>query len=441
MGKGVKCKQIHSKLLHGCTIQYVIANKANVHGTKLNKEITVPNNEYLSVVDDPHIPGGGTVMLLQTIQSGDSIYDVLVQFDTGCNKSLVTHSFANKNNLQSIPTMYYIKTVGNDWEHRDGCSYMITLTDRFGNKHYIHAFGVDSIGECMEVPDLSTVRELFPDVPDSTFLPQREKEIDVLLGLNQFGLFPTLSDDKYRVGNLQALSSLFGSGFCIAGSHPKIKSFKVDISPSVSAFLNIAKLEIQHKKEPDLFQMDQMILQPTYRCQDCHNCTCSHDNSDKMSPQQLSEKKRFDDSVTISGGKTLVSFPLVKDPSILKDNRCNIFKRSEAMWNNLNKNSLLDRYNEAFKELIDKGAVVEISREELEAWPGVKNYVSHHAVVQPSKPTTPVRVVTNSSQKNNGSSLNECCLAGPNQLADIFKLLIGFRMVEHAFSYDLSKAY
>ena len=62
-------------------------------------------------------------------------------------------------------------------------------------------------------------------------------------------------------------------------------------------------------------------------------------------------------------------------------------------------------------------------------------------MLQPWKVTTPLRIVSNSSQENNGSSLNDTLPKGPNCLCDLHKLLIKFRTYEVGLSFDLSKAY
>ena len=70
-------------------------------------------------------------------------------------------------------------------------------------------------------------------------------------------------------------------------------------------------------------------------------------------------------------------------------------------------------------------------------------YVSHHAVFKPGSTTTPLRIVTNTSLKNAnaGISPNECMQEGPNALAPLLEVIIGFRMYEVGLAYDMTKAY
>ena len=84
--------------------------------------------------------------------------------------------------------------------------------------------------------------------------------------------------------------------------------------------------------------------------------------------------------------------------------------------------------------------MVKLSKEELESWQGPINYISHHGVEQDSI-TTPLRIVSNSSLKNGGKSLNDCLITGPKSLNSMFDIMVRFRSYEVGIVFDLSKAY
>ena len=56
-------------------------------------------------------------------------------------------------------------------------------------------------------------------------------------------------------------------------------------------------------------------------------------------------------------------------------------------------------------------------------------------------PTTPFRIVTNSSLKNGVRSLNDCLPKGPNSLNSMFDIMVRFRCYECGLVFDLTKAY
>ena len=100
----------------------------------------------------------------------------------------------------------------------------------------------------------------------------------------------------------------------------------------------------------------------------------------------------------------------------------------------------LEAYSKEIQKYIDRGGVVKLSKDEIENWKGPVNYISHHGVVTAS-PTTPLRVVTNSSLNNGGRSLNDCLPTGPNSLNPMLDIMIRFRCHEVGMMFDLTKAY
>jgi len=98
---------------------------------------------------------------------------------------------------------------------------------------------------------------------------------------------------------------------------------------------------------------------------------------------------------------------------------------------------------EELKKAMDRGAIVKLSQQEMEDYQGPVSYVAHHGVHKPDSPTTPLRVVTNTSLKNVNAKLspNDCMQVGPNALSSLLEVLVGFRMYEVALVYDMTKAY
>ena len=98
-------------------------------------------------------------------------------------------------------------------------------------------------------------------------------------------------------------------------------------------------------------------------------------------------------------------------------------------------------YNSELKKFLDRGAITKMSQEEIGSYTGPVSYVSHHGVHKPDSTTTPLRIVTNTSLKNGncGMSPNECMQEGPNALASLIEVLVGFRMHEVALHYDMTR--
>ena len=268
-----------------------------------------------------------------------------------------------------------------------------------------------------------------------------EKPIDILMGLNFLGLHPEGGKGKDKVGNLRALTNEFSHGWVIGGSHPKLRPLKAKRNFQVSLMANINKIEIIPPVYKDFLELENLGVEPPKRCQKCKNCKFCSEEGLLLSCQEEEELKMINENVSVKDGKTKIKYPFVKDPNHLLDNRVSMLKRAQSLEKSLTRRKLRESYDEEFKKFIERGVISEVSKDELDSYSGPRNFISHHGVEQPWKITTPLRIVSNSSQENNGSSLNECLPKGPNCLSNLFRLLVRFRTHEVGLVFDLSKAY
>ena len=136
-----------------------------------------------------------------------------------------------------------------------------------------------------------------------------------------------------------------------------------------------------------------------------------------------------------------VSYPVKSDPSTcLVNNRWSVLGFQINQERLQIKSGVSNAYNDEFEKFMDRGAIVPITGEELHSYSGPVNYVTHHSVLKDSM-TTPVRLVSNSSVKNNGTSLNDCLVKGPDTLNPMLDNLIRFRGYEVGICFDITKAY
>ena len=92
--------------------------------------------------------------------------------------------------------------------------------------------------------------------------------------------------------------------------------------------------------------------------------------------------------------------------------------------------------------MIQYGALVELSPDEMAMWDGPTHYVSLQHVINEDSTTTPIRIVTNSSLSDRcGISLNGILMKGPNTLCDQWSILNRWRSYEVAMCSDVTKAY
>ena len=108
------------------------------------------------------------------------------------------------------------------------------------------------------------------------------------------------------------------------------------------------------------------------------------------------------------GGQWMVSFPWVRDASLLPDNKT----QAEALLYNqerrlLKSPELARAYNEQIEELTKLGFARKLSQDEINQYEGPVFYLPHHGVLRKENTSTPLRIVFNSSVVYNGHCLNE----------------------------------
>jgi hypothetical protein len=169
-------------------------------------------------------------------------------------------------------------------------------------------------------------------------------------------------------------------------------------------------------------------------CPDCQDAALIH------SQKEQDELELLQKSIKLENGQLVVSYPFIKSPECFPNNRDSAVAMSIKQEARLKKKGILDKYNEELYKYITSGILVPISEQEMLEYQGPVNYISHHAVEKPS-PTTPFRIVTNSSLKNSVRSLNDCLPRGPNSLNSMFDIMVRFRCHPVGLVFDLTKAY
>ena len=84
-----------------------------------------------------------------------------------------------------------------------------------------------------------------------------------------------------------------------------------------------------------------------------------------------------------------------------------------------------------------------MTQDEFDDYSGPISFVTHHHVMKLGSTSPPLRIVTNTSFVNEHAKLspNNYMQEGPNALASLLEVIIGFRMIKVALVYDLTKAY
>ena len=101
--------------------------------------------------------------------------------------------------------------------------------------------------------------------------------------------------------------------------------------------------------------------------------------------------------------KWQASYPWIKDPRQLPDNRCAAFYTLKAMEKRLSLNpEHTTLYRHQIDNMVAHGVACKISIEDMSSYDGPFYCTSHHAVLRPESKRTPCCIVFNSSANVHG---------------------------------------
>ena len=105
-----------------------------------------------------------------------------------------------------------------------------------------------------------------------------------------------------------------------------------------------------------------------------------------------------------------------------------------------NNRELATQYDNLMQDQLRLGVIEKVKPGSSES---IKHYIPYHAVVNPSKTTTKVRVVYDASAKTKqeNKSLNDCLYRGPVLLQDLTGILLRFLLNKAAIVADIEKAF
>ena len=270
MESGKRCGRDHDQLLHGSGSAYCSANSISM-STKARGSSTCPEMKDTNQCNHP----GATVLLeMQTVDLLVNMNKVttIMFFDNGSTATICTHSWAEQAGIEGEDITYHMRVVGEEYTRRNTKIYRFTIRDAEGQDHLIEAFGIDTITDVERVPDLSSLKHLFPGVPDEVF-PTPVGPVDLLIGSNYRALQPR-SDKEIR--HLRMVTSKFGVRMILTGTDPllgagghsqtylaRMMKTAVPVPPTGVKVLHIKS------KFPSFFEAEELGAAPQPHCEDC----------------------------------------------------------------------------------------------------------------------------------------------------------------------------
>ena len=418
--RNFKCKEEGCGLPHHQLLHEAHASGIVFHGT-------LPSNRLGKQISN-------TILQLQRIQGGQKFAmqsPINVLWDGGSTFSFITFKLAKRLKLSGQKVKLEIVKVGGETNILDSRRYELCLTDKHGDTVTIEVFGINKLSTDIVELKLDSILKLFDGLEATVLNRPRHGRIDCLIGYQYAAFHPT---KKCEVNHLLLLENRFG--YVISGSHQIL----VDNTKKV---VQHAKGHHATGRVEDFYAMENLGIECRSRCGSC-KCGRCHLGGKNMSLKEDREYKLIEENSVYMPKKKKwqASYPWIKDPRQLPDNRCAACYTLKTMEKCLSLNPEdATLYRHQIDNMVARGVARKISIEEMSSYDGPFYYISHHAVLKPESKSTPCCIVFNSSANFHGHVLNEYYAKGPDMLNNLLGVLMRFRDERVAFVGDISKMF
>uniref|UniRef100_A0A183FAA1 CCHC-type domain-containing protein n=1 Tax=Heligmosomoides polygyrus TaxID=6339 RepID=A0A183FAA1_HELPZ len=352
--------------------------------------------------------------------------DVPILLDTGSELSFIDTQLIKDLNLPVVgKSQLKIRTFGQTTVEE--IQYPVTqvlLEDKLGKIHELRLYGSKTIASKVKRPILSEddwlfIRERGLDLTEEEV---EESQPRILLGCDLLWDFVNGLKVKLASG-IYAISTLFG--YMLSGSQSSQNSSTKEQVMCTSNLSEEAELWDTYWK------MDSVGIN-------------EYPGPEKTEKQRCDEEvwRNFCDTTVKRSDGYYVRLPWKQQHEPLPDNYKIALARLRGTYNRYRGDStMMEKYDEVFKDQVQKGILEEVSPEEMQTKNTV-HYLSHQAVLTPSKTTTKIRIVFDASAHYSGKpSLNDVLHQGPLILPKLFSMMLRFRTGSIAIISDVEKAF
>lgn len=363
-------------------------------------------NTTLGTLDN-NIPIQHKTVVLSTAQitvldNNNQLHTMRALLDSGSQSNYITESAYRKLNL---PTQKLNMEV-------IGFNEGITKINRLCNLTINSIDNTYSTNlSCFIVPNICSLQSCLPNA-QSLNIPKRFNladisfykggEVDIIIGAELF--YNLLCIGQHRLGDGLPILQRTRLGWVVSGCVPVVNK--------------------EQRVRCNFIQNSTNLLS------DWDQTESSHDDITEC-------EKVFATHTRTSDGNFVVKIPLQEPVTNLGASRPIAYKRFQSLESKFVKNPVFkDKYVEFMNDFIDAGHMIEKTTTEP------CNYLPHHAVLNPQKSTTPLRVVIDASCKTStGMSLNDLQHKGTMNQDNLDDILIRFRKHKYVICADIKQMY
>ena len=392
---------------------------------------------------------GRTIMVVTEVkikvkeENGEARYITTnALWDSGANVCIGKTAVMEQTGCKGTDTIVSLTKVGEQTSEMPSTVYNIELLDNENKPHEIQVFSQEQAPSSASQIGKLQMKEISRrfNVPANK-INNPTGEIGLLIGMKHFKISP-LHDIVKERGELTLFKSRFGKPYVVGGHFSRPKE-------DTSSPKEIHHVDVRRKQ---FWDGDQLGLNTDPKCSSClkaPQCKQCLNLNLPLSYKEQEEGKVIREHMTfdLENKKIRVDYPVKKEIyekfSPEKSNRFIAEKMQRKVKASLERDGMLEAYTENFLDMEKRGAIKELAPEELREWElkgNPINYCSHHAVLKDSK-STACRSVCNSSLAHNGTNLNALMLKGPNDLSNLYIVLLRFTAKPYVYIGDIKKAY
>ncbi|KAF6210724.1 hypothetical protein GE061_013833 [Apolygus lucorum] len=337
--------------------------------------------------------------------------------DSGSQSHFITKECCQRLNLKTTPSRSIVDCLGNE---SIGSSERVSFTFSSVKSPDVH-FSVDAcvLDEITnQLPSVSISMEGLPHLQGLELADQQFNipgPIDLLISA---ALWPRIVGTPKKLGPIGSPTAIESKlGWIVIGeTHLRPCS-------ASKSFLSITDSSLE------------TLLEKFWTIEELPSDSFVGPDDEACEKQFLETVRRQDD------GRFVVSLPFREPSSLLGDSLQTSTHRFLSLERRFLRNPDLGRqYCRVMDGHMTAGFVGKV--EEAASDAPLAYYVPHHAVMKPGSSSTPLRIVWNmSAPTSTGYSLNDLLHIGPKLQADIFTILLNFRLFRVALSADVRQMY
>lgn len=457
---GGRCGLSHHSLIHGSGVPYASTGSTHVgvgQDYEESGDVMAVSQERLE--GQEAAPQGPSVLKgtlsaifefvpapVQNPHSGQESY-AIVFVDPGSNVNFIKTDLAEQLGLEGVQTTIHLRVIDSDYQEKSVLVYQAGVRDRAGKLHIMSCIGVASITRSTVTFDAMEARKKFPHAMEEA-VNRVEGEAGMLVSMTERHLH---AHGGTRVGGMFLQETLLGCGQVITGvaDHPSSTSGEVSREcqslqsavPRLPAQASTFFLSSQPPPLSDAYDREDSAFPPP----ECSKCTnCRECEKRRLMPQGEKEVlAQIEKDLHLENGCLVASYPWKDSVRRMRDNRT----QAQAIQSKVEERSVRFGYHQdmtqAVEEMIEGGALREITEEEAEAYTGPSNYISIFPIFKVGSQSTKIRMVSNSAMINqrSGLSLNQVIAKGPDLSNSLASVIVHWRFSQHVVLFDLTKAY